>query len=170
MLLKTWLIKRILNLLDFLFSLSLFKLWVTLFKIGLRFTILIATNLEWTKRIIFIVWSLTIGILINFLNLFRDRQFFLSLNFFALKLIYLNFGDWPLSCCFFREIWFLLFFWLVSKFLTNTANSKWSKLLMNLYLFFMAVTVVFRSFSYHPVIGLTWTWTVHILSTYSRNR
>lgn len=134
---------------------------MTLLKIWLRFAVLIATNLEGTKSIFFIILSLTIIILI----LSRSRQFFIGLNLFALQLVDLNFCWWSLGCCFLRKIRFLFFFWLIFYFLTNPSDSKRSEFLMYLNLFFMTVTVILGPLFYYPVIWLTWTWTVHILST-----
>lgn len=94
----------------------------------------------------------------------------MGLNLFALKLIHLTFWRRSLGCCFIREMRFLLFFWLVFNFLTNTSDSKRSEFLMYLDLLLMTVAVILRPFFYYPVIWLTWTWTIHILSTDSWHR
>lgn len=167
--LESGLIKKIFNFFNFLFSLIFRELRMTLIKILLRFTILVATNFERSKCVLFTVYFIAINILVIFLRLSRKRQFLMSLNFFRLKLIYLVFRN-SLCCCFIKKIWFFFLFGLVSYFLANTSYSKWSKFLMYLRLIFMTIAVILRSLFYYPVIRLSWTWTVHILRTNPRYR
>lgn len=108
--LESRLIKKIFNFFNFLFSLFFRELRMTLIKILLRFTILIATNFERSKCVLFTVYFIAINILVIFLRLSRKRQFLMSLNFFRLKLIYLVFGN-SLCCCFIKKNLIFLFIW-----------------------------------------------------------
>ncbi len=170
--LKVWIVKKVFYFLSSIFSFTILKSY-KFFWILLRFTILITANLERTKSILFFIELIFSFLLIlSLLNFLTRRNLFLSLGSFRNLFYFLCiriFLSWSFCRSFHCKSWLFFFSWLISCFLTNTSNSKRSKLFMKFMLIMMTVTVILWFFFNDPIIRLTWTRIVHILCTNSRN-